>query len=172
MFKDWFYAAGKEGESIKHANVYYPQLTLIASLVRCKLKKISGLETITYGKSERFSRNTTVLLGKEIPEGHDLVFSSPGVEVKSWKRKKERKRHFLHLHFRWSSGRGNTRHIPTLPGWAGSAEEPGTAISAVAGSQRATHQGWVEARFCALISAYMGDTVLPVLLPAPPWLEI
>lgn len=36
---------------------------------------------ITYGKSERFSQNTAVLWGKEVPEGRDLVFS-PGVEVK------------------------------------------------------------------------------------------
>lgn len=46
-------------------------------------EKNSGLGMITYGKSETLSRNTAVLWGKEIPEGHDLVFSSPGVEVKN-----------------------------------------------------------------------------------------
>ena len=117
--KDRIYAAGKEGEHIKHAKVYYPQLTLITSLVRCKMKKISGLGMITYGKNERFSQNTAVLWGKEIPEGHDLVFSSPGVEVKSWKRKK--KTRFPSPEFSlelWE--RKLTGHGPTLPGWAGS----------------------------------------------------
>lgn len=115
MFKDRFYAAGKEGASIKHANVYYPQLSLIASLVRCKLKKVSGLGTITYGKSERFSRNTAVLLGKEIPEGHDLLFFLSWGWSEKLKKKERKKKTFPSPAFSlelWE--RKLTRHIPTL----------------------------------------------------------
>lgn len=84
-------------------------------------KKISGLGTITYGKSERFSRNTTVLLGKEIPEGHDLVFFFSWGWSEKLKKKERKKKTFpspAYLLELWE--RKLTRHIPTLPGWAGS----------------------------------------------------
>ena len=46
------------------------------------------------------------------------------------------------------------------------------AVLAVGPSRCVSNLGWVEARFFALISAYIWDTMLPVLLPTPPWLEI
>ena len=113
-------------------------------------EKNSGLGMITYGKGERFSRNTAVLWGKEIPEGHNLVFSSPGVKVKNWKRKK--KTTFPSPEFSlelWE--RKLTGHIATLPGWAGSlqlleqqAQRSREQRSPLAGSRCATHLAWLK----------------------------
>lgn len=58
----------------------------------------------------------------------------------------------------------------SLAAQGASAEEQ--AVLAVGASRCVSHLGWAEARFFALISAYIWDTVLPVLLPTPPWLEI
>lgn len=175
--KDRIYAAGKEGEHIKHAKVYYPQLTLITSLVRCKMKK--NLRTgndYLWEKWEIFSKHSSSL-GKRSSWRTWLGFLSWGWSETLKKKEKD------NISFTWifAGALGEETywthsHAPGLgrkPPAAGAASaEQRTAVSAVAGSPCATHLGWLETRFCSLISAYMGDTVLPVLLPTAPWLEI
>lgn len=91
--------------------MYYPQLTLIASLVRCKMKKTQDWEWLLMGKVRDFLETQQFFGEKKFLKGMTWFF--PLLELK-WKIEKERKRqHFLHLNFHWSSGRGNL--LDTLP---------------------------------------------------------